>query len=280
MEAIKKYTFEYLNNQFTDTWSQIGDSIESSGDSNTGKKRSRDLLDMIKKVVTVQNKVIADMLADINQASEERDEAIKDKNNSVDTKQQILEDEIIHTRIEHDKQIQKSKYETIRIHNTPAPSLASGQRENVSSTVVDILKDASININESLIKNAVRPMKGGVKGSNIYVTFLRGTDKLNILRQRKTKMSENREFVNKRPNVFIAEDLTPLRQLISFKLRHDKDRIAKVWSMDGRIKCHKKGYTDSDKPITIDSPYDLKEAGWHKDEIDIFVKENLLNIKI
>ena len=152
MEAIKKYTFEYLNNQFTDTWSQIGDSIESSGDSNTGKKRSRDLLDMFKKVVLVQNKVYADILADINQASEERDEAINDRNNSVDTKQQILEDEIIHTKIEHDKQIQKSKYETIRIHNIQAPSLASGQRENVSSTVVDILKDASININESQIK--------------------------------------------------------------------------------------------------------------------------------
>ena len=93
-------------------------------------------------------------------------------------------------------------------------------------------------------------------------------------------MTENRDFTNKRPNVFITEDLTPLRQLISIKLRHDKDKIAKVWSMNGRIKCLKKRYTDNDKPTTIDSPYDLKEVGWSKDEIDNFVKENLLNKSI
>ena len=120
-------------------------------------------------------------------------------------------------------------------------------------------------------------MKGGVKGTNIYCTFLRGSDKINVLRQRKAKMSDNDAFKRKRHNAFITEDLTPLRQLISFKLRQDKDRIAKSWSMDGKIKFLNKGHTDEDKPITIDSPYDLKEAGWSPEEIDDFINQNILS---
>ena len=280
MEAIKKYTLEYINNQFAETWILIEKSIEACGESNAEKKRARRYMDMMKQIVEVQNKVYVDILADVNQASEDREQTYIDKHETVDANQHSLQDENIHTKIELDKQQQKCKYETIKIHNTPAPSLAPGERENVPNTVVEILKDASININENQIKHAVRPMKGGMKGSNIYCTFLRGTDKINVLRQRKSKMTENRDFTNKRPNVFITEDLTPLRQLISFKLRHDKDKIAKVWSMDGRIKCLKKGHTEHDKPITIDSPYDLKEVGWSKDDIDNFVKENLLNKSI
>ena len=90
-------------------------------------------------------------------------------------------------------------------------------------------------------------------------------------------MSDNDAFKRKRPNAFITEDLTPLRQLISFKLRQDKDRIAKSWSMDGKIKFLKNGHKAEDKPITIDSPYDLKEAEWSTEEIKDFIYQNILN---
>ena len=49
--------------------------------------------------------------------------------------------------------------------------------------------------------------------------------------------------------------------------------------MDGKIKCLKTGQQDGEKPITIDSPYDLSQVGWSKEEIDNFVQQNLLHKK-
>ena len=89
-------------------------------------------------------------------------------------------------------------------------------------------------------------------------------------------MTDSDDFKRKRPGTFITEDLTPLRQLISYKLRHDV-RIAKCWSTDGKIKCLKAGHTADDKPITIDSPHDLTQAGWTDDEVRQFIQHNLLN---
>ena len=47
--------------------------------------------------------------------------------------------------------------------------------------------------------------------------------------------------------------------------------------MDGKIKFLKNGYTAEDKPITIDSPYDLKEAGWSTEETNEFTNHNILS---
>ena len=153
----------------------------------------------------------------------------------------------------------------------------SGTREDVSQSVVEYFKDANIPMDKEQIKSAVRPMKGSTKGPHIYCTFFRGSDKVNVLRKKKTNMRENPDFQRKRPNSFITEDLTPLRQLIAFKLRKDTVRIAKSWSMDGKIKCLKVGHTDDDFPITIETPYDLEKTGWSKQEIDYFIQHNLVN---
>ena len=85
------------------------------------------------------------------------------------------------------------------------------------------------------------------------------------------------EFQRKRPNSFVTEDLTPLRQLIAFKLRKDPARIAKTWSMDGKIKVLKARHSATDSPITIENPYDLTKAGWSDDEVKDFIQRNLVN---
>ena len=69
------------------------------------------------------------------------------------------------------------------------------------------------------------------------------------------------------PDLFITEDLTPLRQQMSYELRQDAD-IAHVWSIDGKIKCLKKNFTRTDRPITIDTPHDFKKLGWQPEQIN------------
>ena len=69
--------------------------------------------------------------------------------------------------------------------------------------------------------------------------------------------------------MFIIEDLTPLRNHMSYELRQDPN-IAHVWSIDGKLKCLQKGFTPQDKPITIDTPYDLKKLKWTDEKISVF----------
>ena len=88
-------------------------------------------------------------------------------------------------------------------------------------------------------------------------------------------MTDNEEFQRKRSNSFITEDLTPLRQLISYRLRQDKQKIKKCWSIDGKIKCILQGQGD-DKPISINTPYDLTKVGWQSSDVKKFIRENML----
>ena len=257
-------------------WDEFEKEVETSNDNAKEKKMQRTFNKRLRRAVDMLSNKVVGLLTGLYGIVEDRHTEKEDANKKLNDKCVKLEADNINTKIEQDKEQQRHKWETIRIHNIEVPSVPSGHRENVSTTVVNYLKDANIDISEDRIKSAFRPMKDGRKGTNVYCTFLRGSDKLNILRKRKVNMTDNNEFKRKRPGSFITEDLTPLRQLISYKLRQDKDRISRSWSMDGKIKCMKTGHGEEDKPITIDSPYDLKHVGWTPEEINVFIQQNIL----
>ena len=89
-------------------------------------------------------------------------------------------------------------------------------------------------------------------------------------------MTENHEFQRKGQGSFITEDLTPFRQLIAYKLRQDKQKAKKSWTIDGKIKCILVGQDDNVTPISISNPYDLIKVGWEKSDVKKFIRENLL----
>ena len=74
----------------------------------------------------------------------------------------------------------------------------------------------------------------------------------------------------------MTEDLTPLRQHMAYKLRTDEN-IAVSWSIDGRLKCLKTGFKKEDKPIIIDTPYDLSKVGYSTEDIQAIIKQSLYN---
>ena len=170
----------------------------------------------------------------------------------------------------------------IKIHNIEEPSLPSGEYENVQDTVMNVLKEAGIEIEENMISAAqrlpARRVDGETKSKLITFTLTRRYDRNRILRLKKKQMKDNQSFQRKYPKVFMTEDLTPLRQHMAYRLRKD-DKIAVTWSIDGRIKCLKKDFKKDDKPDTIDTPYDLGKVGWSKEEIDEFIKTNLTKNK-
>ena len=80
-------------------------------------------------------------------------------------------------------------------------------------------------------------------------------------------MRESTTFKQSYPDAFMVEHLTPARGAAAYHIRQDTS-IAKSWSIDGRLKVFKTGYSDSDKPITINSLQDLTKLGWSQDRID------------
>ena len=89
-------------------------------------------------------------------------------------------------------------------------------------------------------------------------------------------MKENAEFQQTHKDAFMTEDLTPLRQHMAYKLRTD-DTIAVSWSIDGRLKCLKKGFKKGDKPFVIDTPHDLGKLGYSSETILAIIKQSLYN---
>lgn len=254
-----------------DKWNSEADQISNDKE----KKYHKSIHKKIKESHELHHKLTLELINGLYQISDDNKKELKMENENLIKEQEKLKRENVKIKLEQDKQEQRHKYETIKIHNITTSN--SSTREDVIQSVIDYFKDADIPVDKEQIKSAVRPMKGSSKSPHIYCTFFRGSDKINVLRKRKTNMKENNDFQTKRPTSFITEDLTPLRQLIAFKLRKDTNRIAKSWSMDGKIKCLKVGHTTTDIPITIENPYDLTKAGWSNDEVNEFIQQHLAN---
>ena len=199
-------------------------------------------------------------------------------NNSIS----IFKKELVETKLDMDRNNQFNRREMIRLHNVEEPKLSPGEFEDVHKTVLNVMKEAGIEVEPEMISSAQR-LSGKKTDGNIHnkpITFklTRRFDRNRILRQKKKQMKENASFQIKYPKVFMTEDLTPLRQHMAFKLRKD-DNIAISWSINGMLKCLKKDFKKEDKPYTINVPADLGQIGWSKEDIAKFIEDNLIKTK-
>ena len=247
-------------------------STEQRNLSNTAKKSCTYLT--IEQASAIQKKsfklLVQNIIALLEGACDNQD--TRDELAAITKKLDVTNLQLISAKIELDKHKQEAKNTTIRIHNVPA----AGEHEDVNKTVIGIFKDASIEFDETNIDVSIRPSKNGIRGTTVICRLRYSFDRIKLLKQRKNKMRDNGSFQRKHPDVFITEDLTPMRQHIAYKLRQSKDKIAKSWSIDGKIKCLKIGHADADKPITIDSPYDLRKIDWSTEQINEIINEHLL----
>ena len=208
--------------------------------------------------------VFADQLA---QGIEQNITSIVQTNEDIKEMKRVNTDENMALRIEVDKQQQAAKSDLIRIHN-----VRETNGENTVEIVKDVISASGRNMNENELAFAFRIGKyDGVKRRPIICKILKRETRNSIFRDQKNKMRGNNDFQSKYPGVFITEDLTKLRQHMSFILRKDEN-ISKTWSIDGRVKCVKNNHTDV---ITIDTPYDLAKVGWTTERINTLLDANL-----
>ena len=90
----------------------------------------------------------------------EKRETLETRVVDLETELNKTKKDLIETKIENDKANQFGRREMIRLHNIPEPTLPSGVHEDVHKTVLDVLKDANIEIEDHMISPAQRlPVK-------------------------------------------------------------------------------------------------------------------------
>ena len=179
---------------------------------------------------------------------------------------------IVSTRLNQEKSMQYENRDTLKICGIKEPRLPAGEFENTDNTVTKLFEKANIALNNEEINITHRlPGRDGTKPSAMLVKCGLRNVRNRIIRQKKT-LKENEAFKTEYPGVFIVEHLTPLRSKVAYMLRQDPT-IAKIWSIDGRLKVIKTNASPTDRPITIDSLAQLTRIGWTEDIIAKLVLE-------
>ena len=182
-----------------------------------------------------------------------------------------LKKKLVTKSLDLEKLQQYQNRDVIKICGVAEPTgLDPRQHENTNQTVKDVfsklnntvITDQDISVTHRIRSKVQRP---GQPKAILFKAARR--DFRNKLMRMKRDMRENQDFKGDYPDVFMVEQLTPMRSKVAYKLRHDQN-IEKCWTIDGKIKVVKVGASSQDRPITIDSLADLKDLGWHQKDID------------
>lgn len=163
-------------------------------------------------------------------------------------------------KLEIDRLEQYSRRDSIRISGVPEE-----RQENTNEKVIKVVSDLGLSIQPSDISVSHRlgPYNGNsnnVRPRPIIAKFVRRDIKTQICRNKKKIKN-----VQGRENVFIDEDLTPLRFRLVKELRKEPGRT--VWTIDGRIftKISRDGEEDK---RTLENTEDFLDLGWSKEKLN------------
>ena len=217
----------------------------------------------LEQVLTTYTYHIAALIKDSKRETEVEINELKDENK--DLKKKLVNKSLDLEKVQH-----YQNRDVIKICGVTEPSnLGPREHENTNQTVKNIFSKLNTVITDQDISVTHRiRSKIQQTGKPKAILFKASRrDFRNQLMRMKRDMRENQDFKSDYPNVFMVEHLTPLRSKVAYKLRHDEN-IEKCWTIDGKIKVVRVGASSQDKPITIDSLADLKDLGWHQNDID------------
>ena len=158
-----------------------------------------------------------------------------------------------------DRLEQYGRRDNVRIYG-----LEETRNENTTEKVNELAADIGVAITANDISVSHRLPQSGKRAAGkakpIIVKFVRRSTKQLLMRSKKElRNKENRK------NVYVEEDLTPLRSRMARSLRGDPG-IKTVWSIDGRIFAIRKKDGKEEK-VVIESAQDLRKVGWTAEEI-------------
>ena len=158
---------------------------------------------------------------------------------------------------EVDRLEQYSRRENVRVFGLPE---GAGKIEDTSAEVVRLAADMGLHMTKENISVSHR-LPGRGKGPRpVIVKFVRRSTKVEMLRAKKKLKN-----VDGRSQVFVEEDLTPLRSRMMRAVRQDP-ATKSAWSIDGKIFCifRKNG---KEEKISVESADDQKKLGFSSGKI-------------
>lgn len=155
-----------------------------------------------------------------------------------------------------DRLEQYSRRENVRIRGIPC-----NDGEDTTKLVLDLAKECGVEMSKNDISTSHRLQAKNNSTAPVIVRFVRKEMKIELMRAKKVLKAKKKQ-------IFIDEDLTPLRARMYHSLRKDPD-ISAVWTRDGRLHCIATT-GGKEKKVVIDSPDDLFQLGWSEDKMRPF----------
>lgn len=155
-----------------------------------------------------------------------------------------------------DRLEQYSRRDNIRVRGIPQK-----ESEDTDQIIIDLAKECGITMSKQDISTSHRTQNKTGAPPTIIARLVRRDVKISLMRAKKV-------LRNKHKNIYIDEDLTPLRAKMFFALRKDPD-VDAVWTIDGRIHCKVRSNGKEQKAV-VDSPDDLFAIGWSEDKMRPF----------
>ena len=200
---------------------------------------------------------IVALIKDSNSATEVKIVEVKDENKD-------LKKKLVTKSLDLEKLQQYQNRDVIKICGVAEPSgLGPREHEDTNQTVKKVfskLYNTVITDQDISVTHRIRSriQRSGQPKAILFKAARR--DFRNKLMRMKRDMREIQDFKGDYPDIFMVEQLTPMRSKVAYKLRHDQN-IDRYWTIHGKSKIVKVGALSSDRPITIDSLSDLKDLG-------------------
>ena len=154
-----------------------------------------------------------------------------------------------------DEQEQYSRRENLMIRGIPET-----ENEVTNDKVVEVAELMRVRVAHEDISTSHRigrPQPG--RERPLVARFVRRDKRTEILRNKKKLKDTNR-------GVFVDEHLSPLRAKLLNLVKRDED-TARVWTIDGKIFCTRKGDPEGKKYV-LTTPDDLfKQLGWGEQKL-------------
>ena len=230
----------------------LSDGKETKGLSKTAKDVSAAILPGIASVITVAvSAALSNAVKDI------ADRLVK---NSVEIQKLCLMN-----RYENDRLEQYMRRDNLRIFGLEEE--ADETEEVLEVKLIEAAADMGVKLEPGDISVVHRLGKAGGRSRPVIVRLCQRKKRNEIMKKKKELKKKNR-------NIFINEDLTPLRATM-LKMIKEHDAVKNLTTRDGRIIVW---LNNRERPVEVDSPADLHRVGitspdWKRLKLDHLINE-------
>ena len=224
-------------------------------DSNTVAEIVTQVVEAVQPMII--NIVQAAVTASTEQVLKRWDEKLTEQRKEMEAANNKVKKEVQCQKFELDKLEQYGRRENIKIFGVP-----SSAEENTNDIVVKVASNMGVNISDEDISISHRlPSSRSDRPKPIIVKFVRRNVKTELMKKKKV-LREKEET----KDIYIEEDLTPMRSKIVRELRNDKENVIRVWTIEGRIHCLVREENKESRKV-INSPEDLLKIGWSVEKL-------------